>query len=106
MFDESIDVWRPYIRDRLIYEDSRGFFVIVPENNEPSIPLACDVCKRLYRSQDDEVSHHEFACCYLCALRWAHPRRKEWLAGWRPSSDAVKAVVAEASQLVTIDVGK
>jgi len=99
--------WRPYLRSRLICEMPSGFFVIKPDNVEHSLPLGCPVCDRLYRSQDDEASHREFSCCYLCALQWAHPRRKEWLAGWRPSSDDVKAVVANRPMMsVIIDVGK
>lgn len=85
--------WRPYLRDRLIKEDPTGFFVIVPVGAEPAIPLACDVCDRLFRSRDDEAAFREFRCCHLCALQWAHPRRKEWQEGWRPSPEQVETVV-------------
>lgn len=91
--------WRPYLRGRLIREDLTGFFVIVPEGAEPPIPLACPVCERLYRSRDDEASHREFECCNLCALQWAHSRRKEWQEGWRPSRDQVEIAVKQRPPL-------
>lgn len=92
--------WRPYLRDRMIMEDPTGFFTIVPTGAEPPVPLACPVCDRLYRSRDDEAAHQEFNCCHLCALQWAHPRRAEWKAGWRPSSEQVIAAVSERTPLL------
>lgn len=87
--------WKPYLNDRLIREDQTGFFVIVPEGAEPPVPLSCSVCSRLMRSRDDEAAHHEFGCCHLCALQWAHPRRKEWKDGWRPDEEQVRVAVEQ-----------
>lgn len=92
--------WRPYLRDRMVKEDPTGFFTIVPAGAEPPVPLGCPVCDRLYRSRDDEAAHQEFSCCHLCALQWAHPRRAEWKAGWRPSREQVIAAVSERPPLL------
>jgi len=93
---------RPYLRDRLIEERPEGFFVIVPVGASAPIPLSCQVCDRLFRSRDDETAYLEFACCHLCALQWAHPRRKEWQEGWRPSPDQVKDVVSQRPPMFVV----
>lgn len=80
---------KPYVNDRLI-EQRDGFYVIIPVDREKSVPLACDVCKCLMRTSDDETSCLAFSCCHACALAWAHPRRNEWAAGWRPSASDVE----------------
>lgn len=90
---------RPYLSDRLITEEPEGFYVIVPADAEPPVPLGCPVCDGLLRSRDDEVAYREFCCCDMCALQWAHPRRKEWAAGWRPLRTAIESVVAQRPPL-------
>ena len=98
-------IWRPYLRDRQIAQHPEGFYVIVPVGAEPPIPLTCPVCERLHRSREDATSYLEFQCCHLCALQWAHPRRKEWCAGWRPSPETIATVVSERPPLhVVFDV--
>lgn len=97
--------WRPYLRDRMVKEEPEGFFVIVPAGAEPPVPLVCPICDRLLRSRDDEAAYQEFNCCDLCALQWAHPRRKEWKEGWRPLPEQVRDVIAQRPPLyVTFDV--
>lgn len=94
--------WRPYLGDRKLAKHPDGFFIIVPNDAEPPVPLACGVCNSLFRSRDDEVAHNEFRCCHLCALQWAHARRKEWLGGWRPSPEQVVAVVSQRQPLFVV----
>lgn len=103
MRDDDL-VWRPYLRDREIADHPAGFYVIRPVGAQPATPLACGTCDRLYRSRDDEVSHGEFGCCYLCALQWAHPRREAWRSGWRPTKEVVTEVVKQRPPMsVTFD---
>lgn len=98
--------WRPYLNDRLVAEHPDGFFVIVPDDVEPAVPLSCPVCDRLLRTRDDETAYKEFKCCDMCAMQWAHARRKEWSEGWRPTSDQVKEAVSNRPPLtVVFDVG-
>lgn len=91
--------WKPYLHDRMISDEPEGYSVIVPMNVEPSVPLICGICNRLMRSHDDEISYNEFKCCNLCALQWAHPRRKEWNDGWRPSREMIDDVVRQRPPL-------
>lgn len=91
--------WRSYLGDRLIARHPAGFFVVMPDGAEPAVPLACPTCQTLMRSRDDEVTYRELACCYACGLRWAHPRRQEWKAGWRPSQAEIATAVFERPPL-------
>ncbi len=81
--------FKPYVNDRLI-DQRDGFYVIVPVDKEKNVPLTCEVCKCLMRTSDDETSYLAFSCCHACALAWAHPRRSEWMSGWRPSASDVE----------------
>lgn len=81
--------FKPYVNDRLI-EQRDGFYIIVPAAREKNVPLACEVCKCLMRTSDDETSYLTFSCCHACALAWAHSRRTDWAAGWRPSASDVE----------------
>lgn len=85
--------WKSYLQDRLIRKDPAGFYVIIPESSEHSLPLACNVCNMLLRSREDEESCREFDCCYRCALKWAHSRRQQWKDGWRPTQEEVDSDV-------------
>lgn len=70
-------------------EDKRGYVVITPVEFVPPAPLSCELCDHVMRSRDDEASYREFGCCDRCARLWAHPRRKLWVDGWRPSRDQI-----------------
>lgn len=95
--------WKPYVNGR-VFQKKEGYVLIKPEENTNSVPLDCPLCRSLYRSIDDQSSHLEWACCHLCALRWAHARKLEWHAGWRPSEQEVKDVVSQRPGLsVTFD---
>jgi len=85
--------WKQYLNDRKIAIHPGGFFVIVPTESKVMTPLCCSICDTLLRSRDDEVSHKEYGCCNLCAMQWAHARKKEWLNGWRPSKEEVAEIV-------------
>lgn len=93
--------WAPYFRDRLI-RDNGTHFVIRPMNVENPVPLSCDLCSTLYRSREDESSHLEFGCCNSCAMRWAHPDRKRWKDGWRPTKDQVQDNISLRSQIKVV----
>jgi len=94
--------WRPYLHDRLIEDRPEGFVVIVPADATPALPLACAVCGFVLRSYDDEVACRELGCCDRCARLWAQPRRADWLAGWRPTADQVKAAEADRTPLTVV----
>jgi hypothetical protein len=98
----TVTEWKPYLRGRLIRELADDVYVIVPEGVAQPVPLACAVCTALYRDREDEAAHREFACCHLCAMRWAHARRKEWADGWRPSPDEVAADLASRAPLAFV----
>ena len=91
--------WKPYFHDRLIKRHSSNFFIIVPKDAEPGIPLACPVCEVLMRSRDDEIAWVDFKCCHKCSLAWASPRRKEWNEGWRPEPEILMHEVAQRPPL-------
>lgn len=92
-------IWNKYHRNRLCKEDSRGFFVIIPNEYLPSIPLACQVCNRLFRTDEDVTAYQQYECCNLCAIRWAHPQRELWKSGWRPNKTDVQNVLKEQTVL-------
>lgn len=89
------ETWKKYPGSRLIKRHSSGFYIIIPDDAGTVVPVSCPVCDFLLRSRDDEESYVEFECCNACALKWAHPRRAEWKAGWRPSHDDVIEVVGQ-----------
>ena len=93
---------RPYLKDRLIEDRPEGFVVIVPQDAEPPIPLACVICDHVMRTRDDEASHNEFGCCDRCARLWAQPRRQAWKDGWRPSKEQVGAAEADRAPLALV----
>jgi hypothetical protein len=82
---------RPYLRNRLIEDMPEGFVVIVPVGASPPVPLACQLCKFVMRSHDDELAHHEFGCCDRCARLWAQSRKSAWKDGWRPTVRQIEA---------------
>jgi len=81
-------MWRPYLNNRLI-KDCDGFFVIKPEQEKETIPLACPVCEYLLRTAADEKSYHQFKCCEHCETFWARPNQPAWKEGWRPTKEQV-----------------
>lgn len=86
-------VWLPYPRERLV-QRRVGFVVIKPLESSVGVPLWCPLCECLMETSDDEDNFCELGCCAHCAMRWAHPRRKAWAEGWRPSLGDVKEVCA------------
>lgn len=86
---------RKYPGDRTAYHHELGYVKIVPNAAEKAVPLFCSICSRAIRSHEDETACIEFDCCYLCALSWAHPRRDQWAAGWRPTSQDVESNVSQ-----------
>lgn len=80
--------WKSYLGNRLIAE-KEGFFVIVPKDRDDSIPLFCELCEGIMRSELDEESHKKFNCCDSCATFWAYPNKEKWKEGWRPTSEEV-----------------
>lgn len=89
-------MWKPYPNDRLIF-DHGSFVVIKPTDSEQPISMLCPICDCLLKSREDEEAAIEFSCCHLCALAWAHPRRNEWKAGWRPTATQVSETIAMRS---------
>lgn len=71
-------------------EKHQGFVVIDRTSSTKRVPLACPICSRLLRSVDDAEAIDELDCCFACAMRWAHPDRKRWASGWRPSQEQIK----------------
>lgn len=97
--------WKPYPRDRVFAEHPSGFVVIKPADDDKPVPLSCPLCTALMRSRDDDVAFREFECCNRCAMHWAHPRRKQWKEGWRPSPEQVVEYEAERLPLrATLDI--
>ena len=94
--------WETYVNDRLFIKRD-GYYVIKPKFVSEQIPLACEICGFLFRTNDDETSYGEFGCCSKCALRWAHPDRDRWKTGWRPSQEQIVDDVSTRSKMtVTI----
>jgi hypothetical protein len=93
-----MEQWKPYFRDRLI-KQRNNFYVIVPNDAEPNVPLFCPVCETLMRTRDDETAWLDLKCCHRCSMAWAAPRRKEWQEGWRPDHDILMREVAQRPPL-------
>jgi len=86
--------WLPYPGERL-YKKSGNHYVIVPNDRVSGVPISCPLCTALMRSRDDDIAYESFECCHACAMTWAHPRRKAWAEGWRPSAEQIAASVVE-----------
>lgn len=95
-------MWRPYLKDRKMLDHPDGFVVIVPIDEEPTVPVGCSLCRYLFRSRDDESAYIEFGCCHRCAMAWAHARRAAWKEGWRPTDEQVKAEVAVRAPMTVV----
>lgn len=82
--------WTPIRGDRLMREDPRGFTVIRPAGNDPTIPLECPTCTLEMRVQTDRDSYRHHGCCTDCAVMWATgPNTDRWANGWRPDPEQV-----------------
>lgn len=90
----------PYLRDRMILKREEGYYVIIPKNATPPVPLSCPVCDFLFRTSEDERSWHKFKCCERCATFWAIPKRELWESGWRPSGEELRKEVSSRSPIV------
>lgn len=84
MFNE----WKNYLNDRLIKHDD-DVCIIIPKDNCERLPISCNICESLYRSHEDEESHHKFGCCYSCASTWAYQNQEKWKSGWRPTQEQI-----------------
>ena len=62
-----------------------GDHIVVDNSNKDIVPISCPVCLYLLRNMEDAISYREFKCCQECSDKWARPRKKDWVAGWRPS---------------------
>ena len=97
--------WKPYVGNRKSFFHSKGFIVIIPNDELKSQPLTCEVCDYVFRTREDANSWHEFGCCERCAMLWAIPRRKDWEAGWRPSKEQLaKSEVERPPLVMSLDV--
>lgn len=81
--------WKPYMKDRLIAEHPRGFYVIKPAEVNDSQPLFCPLCESIMRSEMDDDAYKKFTCCDSCATTWAYRNKEKWKEGWRPSSEEI-----------------
>jgi hypothetical protein len=102
-----IGEWKDYIDGKMIC-DLGDRYIIKPFEPTQIVPLSCSLCESLYRTRDDELAHHEFGACYPCAMKWAHPNRKRWAEGFRPSKEDIIIDVESRTPLrviVECDVG-
>lgn len=97
----SLD-WRSYVHNRRIAEHPDGFYVIVPDDETLTVPIACPVCDFVLRSRDDENEFLDLGCCSACAMTWAHARKDAWRSGWRPNKEEVKIAI-ESRPMMIVD---
>lgn len=104
MIDDNACTNTRYPGDRIAYKHPSGFLVIVPVDDVDAsyVPLSCPLCSCLMRTQNDDASFVDWGCCDKCAMAFAHPRRAEWKAGWRPSLDVVVENVSSRQRLAVI----
>lgn len=92
--------WQPYPKDRKICH-REDYVVIVPssydENERQNMPLFCDVCGIRFGRKEDEMTYKKFGCCSPCADTWAYSNKEKWEAGWRPTIEIIKNVIAKRS---------
>lgn len=81
--------------DRIMIRKSSHVVICPAESLEETIPLSCPICKSLYRTIDDELSHREFLCCDLCSQQFARPNAKNWKCGWRPPHAECQDVISK-----------
>lgn len=85
--EQDTIIWRDLGSYRLIGDHPSGFVIVRPKDDKSPTPFDCPVCTRRMRLQVDIDMFVEHKCCDSCAIRWAIPRNKEWLEGWRPTHE-------------------
>lgn len=73
-------------RDRILLKKG-SHVLIIPQDFENSMPIACAVCDCLMRTADDKSAWEKFKCCEACSNEWAYPNFKKWSQGWRPTRE-------------------
>jgi hypothetical protein len=96
-------MFEKYLGNRLIERHDK-FVVIKPDYEINVVPLECEICSTLLTTVEDEQAYIDFHCCNACALRWAHARKAQWNAGWRPTRDQILEDVSQRTpMIVSID---
>lgn len=81
--------WKVISGDREAYTDDRGYVVVRPIVRERPVPLFCDVCDIMMRTDNDVIAWKQSGCCHHCHIKWAAARSTQWAAGWRPSDSDI-----------------
>ena len=82
------------INDRKILHYNNQFYIITPLEFEKG-DTCCEICNEIIKTSEDVESIKKYNCCDLCAMKWAHPRRKMWENGWRPSQEEISLEIAQ-----------
>jgi hypothetical protein len=93
------DEWKKYPNDRMMRVHPEGFVIVIPDDHENSVPLACELCSSLFRSSDDVTEWREFGCCFACAQKFAHPDREKWKNGHRPTKEQIELHLSERPRI-------
>lgn len=69
-------------------------------------PLFCQICETVMTGIRDAEYHRLHGCCEECGINWAERRRKEWIAGWRPSSEEVSDSIKDRRRRIFIEIDR
>ena len=89
--DESLkDLnWIEYPDDRLMSIHPSGFYIVVPKDCEPAVPIFCPVCDCALSTGEDVSACKELGCCEHCKDKWYYPNSVAWKDGWRPTEEII-----------------
>jgi len=77
-------------------------FVLIQDEIEDDIPLACPVCEYFISTDQDVFYYAQNKCCFECSVKWAEgSNRKKWKNGWRPTAEIVNKEKKLRRKLVT-----
>ena len=83
-----------YINHKIIFEN----------NTDKKDKFFCDICNYPLITLDDFKSNSEYKCCHERFLTHAESRKKEWLAGWRPSKKEINRYIKLRKQINSKDI--
>jgi len=61
--------------------------VIIPETQDQTVPLFCDLCLFPMKTLEDSLSYKKNKCCSICEMKWSKTIFGNWDEGWRPTKE-------------------
>ena len=64
-------------------------FIVLTRGEWNNSQMFCQICDFVMTSYSDYEMHEKYSSCKECFLKFIEPRKKQWLAGWRPTTNEI-----------------